>query len=437
MLSARRPRLPTRALDRRSTRWPGSRRWRGTCSGNIDEEIERALVAAGPHAGPGRRAVPGRTPTRAPPDRRPGRRRRRRLRAGRDQGGTRNPRAAGVHRRPARPARRPAPRCSSGLPALARPRRRDRQQQLGRRRRALRRPASRCWPTTRTSASACPGSGCRWACTAGPSPPTARSTSPGFTFSGVPGVIIGHNADIAWGFTNLGPDVTDLYLERVTDDEWEHDGRLAAADDPQGDDPGRGGTTSRSPCASTAARADPQRLADFYGDLAEARPTTRPAPAVGPARTEHAVSLAWTALQPRRRPPTRSSTSTPRPTGSFREAASSFAVPAQNIVYADREGHIGYQAPGLVPIRKSGNDGLLPAGGLAQRERLDRRLRAVRRPAQRARPRRGLRRHRQPGGDRPGLPLLPHRRLGPRLPLPADPRPARAADRRRRCRSPT
>ena len=37
----------------------------------------------------------------------------------------------------------------------------------------------------------------------------------GFTFSGVPGVIIGHNADIAWGFTNLGPDVSDLFLERV------------------------------------------------------------------------------------------------------------------------------------------------------------------------------------------------------------------------------
>ena len=46
----------------------------------------------------------------------------------------------------------------------------------------------------------------------------------GFTFSGVPGVIIGHNADIAWGFTNLGPDVTDLYVERVRGDEWFRDG---------------------------------------------------------------------------------------------------------------------------------------------------------------------------------------------------------------------
>ncbi len=40
----------------------------------------------------------------------------------------------------------------------------------------------------------------------------------GFTFSGVPGVVIGHNARIAWGFTNLDPDVTDLYLEKVDGD---------------------------------------------------------------------------------------------------------------------------------------------------------------------------------------------------------------------------
>ena len=60
----------------------------------------------------------------------------------------------------------------------------------------------------------------------------------GFTFSGVPGVVIGHNADIAWGFTNLGPDVTDLYLERVTDDQWEQDGRQRPLTIRERDDPG-------------------------------------------------------------------------------------------------------------------------------------------------------------------------------------------------------
>ena len=40
----------------------------------------------------------------------------------------------------------------------------------------------------------------------------------GFSFAGSPGIVIGHNARIAWGFTNLGPDVTDLYLERLDGD---------------------------------------------------------------------------------------------------------------------------------------------------------------------------------------------------------------------------
>ncbi len=52
----------------------------------------------------------------------------------------------------------------------------------------------------------------------------------GFTFSGMPGVVIGHNADIAWGFTNLSPDVSDLYLEKVEGDEWIHDGRRRPLD---------------------------------------------------------------------------------------------------------------------------------------------------------------------------------------------------------------
>ena len=37
----------------------------------------------------------------------------------------------------------------------------------------------------------------------------------GFSFAGLPGIVIGHNQSIAWGFTNLGPDVSDFYLEQV------------------------------------------------------------------------------------------------------------------------------------------------------------------------------------------------------------------------------
>ena len=44
----------------------------------------------------------------------------------------------------------------------------------------------------------------------------------GFTFAGLPGVVIGHNQDIAWGITNLDPDVTDFYLEDVQGDRVLH-----------------------------------------------------------------------------------------------------------------------------------------------------------------------------------------------------------------------
>ena len=87
------------------------------------------------------------------------------------------------------------------------------------------RPARRSWPTTRTSGISLPGIWiqvglhCREVSEACP------LDVAGFSFSGVPGVIIGHNADIAWGFTNLAPDTTDLFVERVRDDRWQHDGR--------------------------------------------------------------------------------------------------------------------------------------------------------------------------------------------------------------------
>ena len=90
---------------------------------------------------------------------------------------------------------------------------------------STRRPASRCWPTTRISHPSCRPSGTRWACTAGRSPSPAPTTSPGFTFSGLPGVVIGHNQDISWGMTNLGADVTDLYLEKFRDGGYLYDGK--------------------------------------------------------------------------------------------------------------------------------------------------------------------------------------------------------------------
>ena len=217
-------------------------------------------------------------------------------------------------------------------------------------------------------------------------------------FSGVPGVIIGHNADIAWGFTNLGPDVTDLYLERVVGDRWRHDGRLRPLRTRQetievrdGDDVDADGPLDRARPAALRRLRRPRRGRRDGADRAPRRPARRRVrrrPRVDRPRA-------------RRRPPTRSSRSTRPPTGTTSgPPPRSSRSPRRTSSTPTATGHIGYQAPGRIPIRKSGNDGVPPGRGLARRRRLDRRLRPVRRAAQRARPRRGLRRHRQPGGRR-------------------------------------
>ncbi|HEX2141525.1 MAG TPA: penicillin acylase family protein, partial [Candidatus Limnocylindria bacterium] len=72
--------------------------------------------------------------------------------------------------------------------------------------------------------------------------------------------------------------------------------------------------------------------------------------------------LAWTALQPGRTADALFMLNAATDFDEFREAASRFEVPAQNIVYADVDGHIGYQAPGKVPVRGAG-DGDWPAPG--------------------------------------------------------------------------
>jgi acyl-homoserine lactone acylase PvdQ len=98
----------------------------------------------------------------------------------------------------------------------------------------------------------------------------------------------------------------------------------------------------------------------------------------------------------------------------FREAARYFDVPAQNLVYADVEGNIGYQTPGRIPIRAEGHTGLLPVDGTTDQYEwkgyilLDDRLAC-------AEPERGWHRHRQPGRRAAGI-LRPASRKAGRPP---------------------
>jgi penicillin amidase len=68
-----------------------------------------------------------------------------------------------------------------------------------------------------------------------------------------------------------------------------------------------------------------------------------------------AVSLRWTAFDPGRTADALFGINRAQDWYDFRTAARHFEVPAQNLVYADRAGHIGYQAPGRIPIRRTGH----------------------------------------------------------------------------------
>ena len=177
----------------------------------------------------------------------------------------------------------------------------------------------------------------------------------GFTFSGLPGVVIGHNDKIAWGMTNLGPDVTDFYLEQVTGDTYLRDGRGVRLETREetikvagGDDvPLTVRSTVHGPILSDVVPA-----IDAAGDRSAVRGA--------PQSNRYAVSMAWTALRPGTTADAIFALNTARSWTDFRKAAALFSVPSQNLVYADTDGHIGYQAPGQIPVRRSATPGAAP-----------------------------------------------------------------------------
>ncbi len=183
----------------------------------------------------------------------------------------------------------------------------------------------------------------------------------GFTFAGLPGVVIGHNQQIAWGFTNLGPDVVDLYLEKVRGKSYVYDGRRRPLE-------------LRQESIEVLGRDEPFEftvrstrhgplLSDVSAELSTVganAPVGQDAPDRG---NGYGVAISWTALQPSTTADAIFGMDAAGSWDEFRAAAEDFAAPSQNLVYADVDGHIGYQAPGLIPIRKSGNTGDYPAEG--------------------------------------------------------------------------
>ena len=158
----------------------------------------------------------------------------------------------------------------------------------------------------------------------------------GVSFPGVPAVVLGHNAKIAWGATNVDPDVQDLFVETV--DPSNVDNYLFK------------GTsvpfTVRTETIKVAGGADVELRVRETGHGPILNDVDK--------RLEDAPPLAlrWAtaadvdgAIESILRLNTASTFE------EFRAALASYGSPSQNFVYADADGHIGYVLPGHVPIR--------------------------------------------------------------------------------------
>ncbi len=175
----------------------------------------------------------------------------------------------------------------------------------------------------------------------------------GVSFPGVPGVVLGHNARIAWGATNADPDVQDLVIETV---------------DPN--DPakylGPDGTslpfTTRTEeiLVSGAESVELEVRETIHGPiLNDVDPRLEGAPL---------MALRWTGIHPDAAPDRTFEAvlglDTAATWDDFRASLSLYGAPSQNFVYADVDGLVGYQLPGYVPIRSDpGDRGDRPVSG--------------------------------------------------------------------------
>jgi penicillin amidase len=179
----------------------------------------------------------------------------------------------------------------------------------------------------------------------------------GVAFAGAPGIVVGHNNRIAWAFTNVGPDVQDLYIEKINPEnpnQYEFQGEWVEMET----------LTERINVAGKEPVELPVRITrhgpiitDVFGleDFREEAGIDLP--------ENYAIALRWTALEPSCTFCAIFGFNTAQNWEEFRQAATKFAVPAQNLVYADVDGNIGYQMPGTIPIRVDGHDGRLPVPG--------------------------------------------------------------------------
>ena len=162
----------------------------------------------------------------------------------------------------------------------------------------------------------------------------------GVTLPGMPYVIVGHNQRIAWGFTNVGGTVEDVYIET-----FNANGQVLTPD---------GWKDAIHRRETIHVKNQPDEFVDVV--------VTRHGPIITsllPGETRQ-VALRWTLYEGARNP--FFAVNSAQNWEQFQSAFSQLDAPGQNVVYADVDGNIGYHTTGKIPIRAAG-DGSLPEDG--------------------------------------------------------------------------
>lgn len=170
----------------------------------------------------------------------------------------------------------------------------------------------------------------------------------GVTAPGLPGVVIGHNDRIAWGMTNLGPDVQDLYLETFD------------AQDPKKYQTPTGMREAEVRTEQIKVRKSFENPAT--DSVAFDVTLTRHGPIFFESEGKR-YALRWTALDPDSGEI--AGLYELNRAGNWKEftvGLSKYGGATQNFIFADLDGNIGYYGAGHIPVRSSG-DGSVPYDG--------------------------------------------------------------------------
>lgn len=168
----------------------------------------------------------------------------------------------------------------------------------------------------------------------------------GGTTPGVPAVIVGTNGSIAWGMTNAMVDDADFYLETLQEldlyrfkDEWK---RVKVVEEE----------------IRVRGEERPRRYRLRYVEHGGVD-----CPLLSDVLGGKALSLRWAGFEPNRNLDALLALAQAKDLQEFQAGLQLFAVPAQNVLYADREGHIAYFLAGWIPQRMRPEDGLVPMDG--------------------------------------------------------------------------